>query len=66
MEKGNKMSLLISLICDKCEAQSTPHYGTGTDARVTNFSSGWVFDGDVDLCPVCSGRDLEYWVTEPF
>ena len=58
------MSLLISLICDKCEAHSTPHYGY--TVRVANFSAGWLFDGDVDLCPVCSGRDPEYWATEPF
>jgi hypothetical protein len=60
------MSLHICLICDKCEAQSSPNYGTATDVRVANFSSGWVFDGAVDLCPVCSGRDLEFWATEPF
>jgi hypothetical protein len=60
------MSLHICLICDKCEAQSSPHHGTATDARVANFSAGWVFDGEVDLCPVCSGRDLEFWATEPF
>lgn len=60
------MSLHISLICDKCEAQSTPRHGTATDARVEEFKNGWFFDGDVDLCPVCSGRDPGYWKTEPF
>jgi hypothetical protein len=60
------MSLHISLICDKCEGRSVPCYGTATDVRVNNFAAGWYFDGDVDLCPVCSGRDLEYWATEPF
>jgi hypothetical protein len=60
------MTLLICLICDKCEGQSLPSYGTATDTRVHNFSGGWVFDGDVDFCPVCSGRDPEFWSSEPF
>jgi len=64
------MSLHISLICDKCEAQSTPRHGTATDARVAEFKNGWFYDVEVgepaDLCPVCSGRDLDYWHTEPF
>jgi hypothetical protein len=61
------MSLHICLICDKCEAQSLPYYGTATDARSANFPSGWVTDlAALDLCPVCSGEDLNYWTTEPF
>lgn len=60
------MSLAISLICDKCEAKSAPHWGTAVASRVTNLSSGWIFDGDVDLCPVCSGMDPQFWATEPF
>jgi hypothetical protein len=64
------MSLHICLICDKCEAQSLPHHGTSTDARVANFSSGWFYNmeqgEEYDLCPVCSGRDPQFWDTEPF
>jgi hypothetical protein len=64
------MSLHICLICDKCEAQSSPHHGTATDARVAEFKHGWFYNmeqgEEYDLCPVCSGRDLEYWTTEPF
>lgn len=60
------MSLLISLICDKCEGRSSPHYGGSIGARANNVSSGWVFNGDIDLCPVCSGRNPEFWSSEPF
>lgn len=60
------MSLSIKLICDRCTGESIAWYGTPTDVRVQHFASGWFFDGDADLCPVCTGKDENYWVGEPF
>jgi hypothetical protein len=46
------------------------HYGTTTDARVAEFKHGWFYDtvdnAPADLCPVCTGRNLNYWTEEPF
>lgn len=65
------MSAIIRLQCDKCNGiSSLDHYGTLTDARVSEFKYGWFYDmfqGEpADLCPVCSGRDENYWTDEPF
>jgi hypothetical protein len=65
------MSAIIRLKCDKCEGESPlSHYGTPTDARVSEFKYGWFYDIEVgepaDLCPVCTGRDPDYWHSEPF
>ena len=60
------MSLIIQIVCDKCQGTSIPWHGTPTDVRVQLFPSGWFFDGDADLCPVCTGKDQGYWVSEPF
>lgn len=43
-----------------------PTIGTVTDARVDRFPEGWFYDGEVDLCPACTGRDSSYWSSEPF
>jgi hypothetical protein len=62
------MTVIIRLQCDKCEAMSPlKHYDkTITDARVFEFRHGWFYnivDGvPADLCPVCSGRDPDYWM----
>jgi hypothetical protein len=65
------MSAIIKLQCDKCNGiSSLDHYGTLTDARVNEFKYGWFYDtlhgSPADLCPVCSGRDENYWTAEPF
>lgn len=65
------MSAIIRLQCDKCNGiSSLDHYGTLTDARVNEFKYGWFYDtlhgSPADLCPVCSGRDENYWTAEPF
>lgn len=65
------MSTIIRLKCDKCEGESSiTHHGTPTDARVNEWRSGWFYnleEGNAyDLCPVCSGRNPNYWVEEPF
>jgi hypothetical protein len=65
------MSTITRLKCDKCEGESPLyHYGTPTDARVSEFKYGWFYDFKdliaTDLCPVCSGRDPDYWHHEPF
>ena len=61
------MALIIRLSCDKCDGEAhVSTIGTATDARVERFAEGWFFNGEVDLCPVCTGRDGSYWVAEPF
>ena len=60
------MSLNIRLICDNCEAEHIPFYGACDEARANGALVGWVIDGSADLCPVCSGKDLLFWATEPF
>lgn len=61
------MSLIIRLVCDECEAEALlPTYGTATDARVAGFRDGWLFDGQVDRCPVCTGLKPDYYTAEPF
>ena len=61
------MALKIRISCDKCGGEAIPFtIGTATDARVERFPEGWFFDGEVDLCPVCTGRDGSYWSAEPF
>jgi hypothetical protein len=62
----------ILLSCDKCDGQALyPVTGTATDARVEHFKHGWVIvvdpvHGTTDLCPVCSNRDPDYYLAEPF
>ena len=66
-EGGQVMALVIRLSCDKCNGEaSTSTIGTATDARVDRFAEGWFYDGEVDLCPVCTGLNPNYWVAEPF
>lgn len=65
------MSAIVRLQCDKCNGMSLlTHYGTTTDARVAEFKHGWFYDtvdnAPADLCPVCTGRNLNYWTEEPF
>jgi hypothetical protein len=61
------VALIIRLSCDKCEGEAhTVTIGRPNDARVDRFAEGWFFDGQVDLCPVCTGRDGSYWSAEPF
>ena len=66
------MATTILLSCDKCDGQALyPVTGTTTDARVEHFRSGWVVIETVpgqitDLCPVCSNRDPDYYIAEPF
>jgi hypothetical protein len=61
------VALMIRISCDKCEGEAHAFtIGTPTDARVERFSEGWFYDGAVDLCPVCTGRDSSYWLAEPF
>ena len=65
------MSAIIRLQCDNCNGMSSlTHYGTATYARVVELKHGWFYDylhGEpADLCPVCSGRNPNYWVEEPF
>jgi hypothetical protein len=65
------MSAIVRLQCDKCNGMSLlTHYGTVTDARVVEFKHGWFYDklhGEpADLCPVCTGRNPNYWTEEPF
>jgi hypothetical protein len=58
---------MIRIICDKCDGEAVPFsIGTATDARVDRFPEGWFFDGEVDLCPSCTGRNVDYWAAEPF
>lgn len=61
------MALIIRLSCDKCDGEARAStIGTPTDARVERFHEGWFYDGEVDLCPACTGRDGSYWAAEPF
>jgi hypothetical protein len=61
------VALKIRIICDKCDGEAVPFsIGTATDARVERFPEGWFFDGEVDLCPSCTGRNADYWAAEPF
>ena len=61
------MTVLMKIQCEKCKNISTiSQYGTATDARVAEFKNGWFFDGEVDLCPACCGRNPQFWDTEPF
>ena len=63
------MAVRIRLYCDKCLGEAyLASVGkiTTTDARVQRFSEGWFYDGDQDLCPVCTGRDPHYYDSEPF
>jgi hypothetical protein len=61
------VALVIRLSCDKCDGEAHAFtIGTPTDARVERFPEGWFFDGEVDLCPVCTGRNGSYWSAEPF
>lgn len=65
------MTAIVRLKCDKCEGESPlTHFGTPTDARVNEWRNGWFYDieGGVtaDLCPVCTGRNPDYWTAEPF
>ena len=73
------MALIIRLSCDQCEGESlTVTVGTATDARVAAFRHGWhyvpqlVFGGGEnvypasDLCPVCTGKNPDYYLAEPF
>lgn len=61
------MALVIRLSCDQCEGESlTVTVGTATDARVDAFRHGWLFDGQVDRCPVCTGKNPDYYTAEPF
>lgn len=61
------MATIIRLSCDKCDGEARAFtIGTPTDARVDRFPEGWFYDGTVDLCPACTGRDATYWVAEPF
>lgn len=61
------MALIIQLSCDQCEGSSfTVTIGTPTDARVAGFRDGWLFDGQVDRCPFCTGKNLDYYTEEPF
>lgn len=61
------MATTILLSCDKCDGQALyPVTGTATDARVEHFQHGWFFNGEHDLCPVCTGKDPDYYIAEPF
>lgn len=61
------MALEIRLVCDQCDSEALlPIHGTPTDARVAGFRDGWLFDGQVDRCPVCTGKNLDYYIAEPF
>jgi len=65
------MSLNIRLQCDRCGGVSPlTHYGTPTDARVSEFKYGWFYDVTkgipADQCPMCTERDPNYWHQEPF
>lgn len=73
------MALIIRLSCDRCEGESlTVTVGTATDARVEAFKHGWYYGAvvssrtpstpfeAVDLCPVCMGKNLDYYSEEPF
>jgi hypothetical protein len=40
--------------------------GTSTDARVDAFKYGWFCTGKEDLCPVCMGKNPDYYTAEPF
>lgn len=63
------MGVKIRLYCDKCLGEShlsSSGAVTVTDARVHQFQWGWFYDGDHDLCPVCTGRDPNYFDSEPF
>jgi hypothetical protein len=61
------VALIIRLSCDKCEGESlTVTIGTSTDARVDAFKYGWYCTGKEDLCPVCMGKNPDYYTAEPF
>ena len=60
------MSLNIRIVCDSCAGESYALPGTPTDVRVLQFSHGWFYDGTIDICPRCTGKDLRFWDSEPF
>jgi hypothetical protein len=66
------MATIIRLSCDKCQGDNlTSVMGSVSDARRDGHSDGWrhhtdSVSGDIDLCPVCTGIDSNYWVAEPF
>lgn len=65
------MATIIRLSCDKCQGDSlTTFIGSVSDARRDGHKNGWRyldgFYGDIDLCPVCTGIDPNYWIAEPF
>jgi len=67
------MATIIRLSCDKCQGDNvTTVIGSVSDARRDGHSDGWRHNGrgnieaDIDLCPVCSGIDPNYWAAEPF
>lgn len=71
------MALLTRLYCDKCHGESLILTHGDTDkARAENLPDGWKHvECDIhckqhpngfDLCPVCTGIDLDYYTAEPF
>lgn len=72
------MATIVRLSCDKCNGESLlPTFGGVEHARQVHAADGWTHTPETwtddskylpatDVCPVCSGNNLDYYHAEPF
>lgn len=66
------MATTVRIYCDQCHGEClTVTVGNIIEARNDTRRKGWSYfydseHGDMDLCPVCNGKDPTYWESEPF
>ncbi len=47
--------------CDKCGAIKSKGETLATNVRTICKTEGWTISGNKFTCPVCNGRDPDYW-----